>query len=90
MTTILARWRANEYGVPISLACHNHAQLGFVILDDVTAEIKGHAVDRAGELERRLVKGRHRGTRIGADRNTTSQAQAQWRGVRELGLPDDE
>ena len=45
-------------------------------------------MDRAGELEGRLVKGANGCARVSADGDAAGQPQAERGGVRELSLPD--
>ena len=70
------------------LARHNLAHFGFAIFDDITTDIEGHAVDRAGEFEGGLVVESHGRTGISTDDETTTRSHAERDGMREIGLPD--
>ena len=37
------------------LSCHDLADLGFAILDQLAADVHSHAVDLTGEFERRII-----------------------------------
>src|SRR5690349_405342 len=48
------------------LAGHVHAEFGVVVVDELAADVHGHAVDRAGELERAGVVVGDRRAGVGA------------------------
>src|SRR5207253_5475508 len=79
-------WRDPYYCIPpfSLLPCHDRAQLGFSVPDQVATDIHRYAVDLAGKLERRRVLRRDWQAGIGAAGQTT-WVEDDWRGDREFG-----
>src|SRR6266536_1103257 len=71
-----------------ALSRYRDAHLGLGVLDQLAAHIHGHAVERAGELERRLVVRGHRRATIGAAHDAATESEAEGHRERNVGLPD--
>jgi len=65
---------------------HDHFHDLFIVHDQLSAHVHGRAVERAGELEWRLVFVPHRRASVGTAHKSPTQPEGQWCQVFYFGI----